>query len=149
MKHPLILLALVFIAAGIVGCGSSTSSPHLVINQYTNSYDNQRIRNSDEIFQGEWLITDSSLQQQLSHALSQLPAGSVPSDCLASINDNQTKSYELFFYQDNNHQPMQQALYYPSAKCDVVINGKDTRQADAYFAQLVSHAIGGPLEPSP
>jgi len=146
MNRALILLALVFLSLGISGCGSSTGPTYLVINRVllvkpdgsgTNVIDHQ------------WLITDSSQIQQLYQAIFHLPQGPFPGCPLAA----ERYHYDLDFYA-NGSQPVLASGLLPPPSCpylSVSIKGKsgELRGASTRFLQLISQAIGGPLEPSP
>jgi len=140
MQRFSLLLVIGLLSIFLVGCGNNNQPNYLVVNRFriTASGNNQ--------LDSEWLITDSSRTQHIYQTIQSLRQGK-PAAC---IELKEPYSYELLFY-GGGSSPIYTAAFIPMSGCGLISinNGQDRRIDEPNFDQLVSQAIGGPLEPTP
>jgi hypothetical protein len=140
MRWFILLPIIGLLGSFLAGCGNNNQPNYLVINRF------RIVSSTVTAFDSEWLISDSSRTQQIYQTIQGLRQGK-PAAC---IELKEPYSYELLFY-GGGSSPIYTAAFIPMSGCGLISinNGQDRRIDEPNFDQLVSQAIGEPLEPTP
>jgi hypothetical protein len=143
-----IVFACIILIGLLAGCGSTTASSSLVVNQYTFP---ANAPSTVPAFTQQWLITDSNTLQQVQNALLALPTAT--GTCTSKAQSRYI--YELVFHSNSGSQVTFGAIYHGPAGCDdiqVATDGlpegatfaktTDVRVASASFQHMLAQAIG-------